>query len=567
MSNNASFSWDDRNFVDSGDFDQGEANAFRNFMSGGSESSEEGTESSFAAGSLLKGTIVEVSKDYAVVDVGLKSEGLIPVTEFVDPSELYLGSEIEVMLEATEDAQGQIVLSREKARRQRQWEYILEHCSEGSIVRGTVTRKVKGGLMVDIGMEAFLPGSQVDNKRIKNLEEFLGKTFDLKILKINVERKNVVVSRREVIEAERLAKKTELLDTMEVGQVRRGVVKNITDFGVFLDLDGIDGLLHITDMTWKRIRHPSEMVELGQELDVIILSIDPEKGRIALGLKQQKPNPWEDIQTRYPQGTIVEGQIVNLVPYGAFIELEEGIEGLIHVSEMSWTRNVAAPEDLVRKGQKVRAVVLNVDPKEGKISLGMKQVEHNPWEGADERYAPGTKVQVKVCNMTNYGAFVALEPGIDGLILSRDLSWTRKFAHPSEVLELGQTLEAKVLTVDTASRKITLGIKQLQENPFEGLEERLPIGTKVRGRVKRIAAFGVFVELELEDIQEELEALVHVTDLSNTFFRKIEDVVSVGDEVTVRITGIDAEKQQISASLKSSDEGGDDILLGGGSDG
>lgn len=427
MSKQSTHNWSDAaNIIDDIDFREEDAELFKNLLDEKEQKAEEGSISSMTTGQILKGTIVEITKDFIIVDVGLKSEGLIPAGEFGRSDEIALGAEIEVFLDKAENEEGQIVLSREKARRQRQWEYIVNNCEEGSIVEGKVIRKVKGGLMVDIGMEAFLPGSQIDNKRIKNLEEFVGNTYEFKILKINIERKNIVVSRREILEEERISKKVELLENIEIGELRTGTVKNITDFGVFLDLDGIDGLLHITDMTWKRIKHPSEMVQIGDELEVMILSVDKEKGRVALGLKQKERNPWEEIESKYPPGTIVRGKIVNLVPYGAFIEIEPGIEGLIHVSEMSWIKNITDPSEIVNRGEEVEAIVLSIQKDEGKISLGIKQREKNPWDDVEDKYPVGKEVDVEVRNLTNYGAFVELEPGIDGLIHISDLSWIKK---------------------------------------------------------------------------------------------------------------------------------------------
>ncbi|MGE0198078.1 MAG: 30S ribosomal protein S1, partial [Simkaniaceae bacterium] len=449
----------------------------------------------------------------------------------------------------------------EKARRHRQWEYIIDHCEEGSIVEGKVIRKVKGGLMVDIGMEAFLPGSQIDNKRIKNLDEYLDKSFDFKILKINIERKNIVVSRRELLEEERSSKKAELLENIAEGEIRKGIVKNITDFGVFLDLDGIDGLLHITDMTWKRIKHPSEMVQLNDELEVMILHIDRDKGRVALGLKQKETNPWEEIEQKYPPGTRISGKIVNLVPYGAFIEIEPGIEGLIHVSEMSWIKNVTDPSEIVTKGDELEAIVLSVQKEEGKISLGIKQTEKNPWEDVDQKYPVGSTVKAEIRNLTNYGAFVELEPGIDGLIHISDLSWIKKVSHPSEVLNKGDIVEASILSVDQESKKITLGIKQLSRNPWESIEKTLPIGEIVTGVVTKITAFGAFIQLE-----NGIEGLVHVTELSDQAFGKVEEIVSVGDEVTAKVIKLDPEHKKISLSIKDylveqNQENRDDIVV------
>lgn len=544
MSNNTQHTWDEERIVDDVSFKEEDAKAFRTLLEGKEIKSDEHV-NSIAPGTILKGRIVEFTKDHVVVDVGLKSEGLVPISEFSDPSSLSLDSEIEVLLDEPEDESGQIVLSREKAERLRQWEFILEHCEEGSIVKGRVTRKVKGGLMVDIGMEAFLPGSQIDNKRIKNLDEYLGKTFEFKILKINIERKNVVVSRRELLEAERISKKAELLETIKIHDVREGIVKNITDFGVFLDLDGIDGLLHITDMTWKRIKHPSEMIELGQKLEVMILNVDKDKGRVALGLKQKEQNPWEEIESRYPPGTRVRGKIVNLLPYGAFIEIEPGIEGLIHVSEMSWVKNVTDPNEVVNKGDEVEAIVLSVQKEEGKISLGIKQTERNPWDDVESRYPVGDSVQVEVKNLTNYGAFVELEPGVEGLIHISDLSWIKKVSHPSEVLHKGDKVDAVILSVDKQSKKITLGVKQLSQNPWDNIEKTIPVGTVLKGVVTKITAFGAFVELE-----NGIEGLIHVTELSDQAFGKVEDVVNKGGEVTVKVIKLDREHKKIALSLK-----------------
>ena len=545
MSKQPQTDWNTSNIIDDVEFQEEDAKQFQNLLNRKEESAGEGSIALMSSGQILRGRIVEITKDFVVVDVGLKSEGLVPINEFSDSNELLLGNEIEVYLDQTEGEDGQIVLSREKARRQRQWEYIVNYCKEGSIVKGKVIRKVKGGLMVDIGMEAFLPGSQIDNKRIKNLDEFLGQSYDFKILKINTDRKNIVVSRRELLEEERISRKAELLENIHQGDICNGVVKNITDFGVFLDLDGIDGLLHITDMTWKRIKHPSEMVSLGQELEVIILHVDKDKGRVALGMKQKENNPWEEIESRYPPGTRVRGKIVNLVPYGAFIEIEPGIEGLIHVSEMSWTKNVTDPNEIVNKGDEVEAVVLSVQKEEGKISLGLKQTDKNPWDEVEKKYPIGSGVTAEIRNLTNYGAFVELEPGIDGLIHISDLSWIKKVSHPSEVLKKGDKVEAVVLSVDKESKKITLGVKQLSNNPWESIEKTMPVGSLVKGIVSKITAFGAFVELP-----NGIEALVHVTELSDQPFGKVEDVVNKGEEVTAKVIKLDPEHKKIALSIK-----------------
>lgn len=537
--------WNESNIIDDITFQEEDAKLFKNLLDSKEKAAGEGSVALISSGQILKGRVVELTKDFVVVDVGLKSEGLVPIVEFTEPDDLFLGNEVEVYLDQTEGEDGQIVLSREKARRQRQWEYIVNHCKEGSIVKGKVMRKVKGGLMVDIGMEAFLPGSQIDNKRIKNLDEFIGQTYDFKILKINMERKNIVVSRRELLEEERISRKAELLENIVEGDTRRGIVKNITDFGVFLDLDGIDGLLHITDMTWKRIKHPSEMVSLGQELEVVILHVDKEKGRVALGMKQKESNPWEEIEQRYPPGTRVHGKIVNLVPYGAFIEIEPGIEGLIHVSEMSWVKTITDPSELVNKGDEVEAIVLSVQKEEGKISLGLKQTEKNPWDEVEKKYPIGSSVTAEIRNLTNYGAFVELEPGIDGLIHISDLSWIKKVSHPSEVLKKGDKVEAIVLSVDKESKKITLGVKQLSHNPWESIEKTMPIGSLVTGIVSKITAFGAFIELP-----NGIEALVHVTELSDQPFGKVEDVINKGEEVTAKVIKLDPEHKKIALSIK-----------------
>ncbi len=554
MNQSATYDWETSKILDDVTFTEEDASIFRSLL--GIETPNEET-STLRRGTLLKGRIVELTKDFVVVDVGLKSEGLVPINEFRDMDEIKLGTEVEVMLEAAENDEGQIVLSREKARHQRQWEHIVNHCEENSIVHGEVVRKVKGGLMVDIGIEAFLPGSQIDNKRIANLDEYIGQRFDLKILKINLERKNIVVSRREILEEERLSKKQDILATLQEGDLTKGVVKNITDFGVFLDLDGIDGLLHITDMTWKRIRHPSEMVQLGDELEVMILSIDHTKGRVALGLKQKESNPWEDIERRFPAGTHVKGKIVNMVPYGAFIEIEPGIEGLIHVSEMSWVKNVTDPNEILKKGDEVEAIVLSIQKEEGKVSLGIKQLQENPWDRALDQYSVDKEVEVEVKSLTNYGAFVGLEPGIDGLIHISDFSWIKKVSHPSEMLQIGDKVKAAVLSIDRDSRKITLGIKQLTKNPWESIEKSLPVGTPVKGKVVKVTAFGAFVELEGSG----LEALVHVTELSNNSFSKVEEIVSEGDMIEARVVKVDSEHKKISLSMKDEDSSNNDKIV------
>lgn len=554
--------WNSSNIIDDVDYHEEDAATFKRLLSGQTQEDSGNPLASLSSGYVLKGRIVEITKDFVVIDVGLKSEGLVPISEFTDPSELFLDNIVEAFLDQTEGEDGQIVLSRDKARRLRQWENIVDNCTEGSIVTGKVLRKVKGGLMVDIGVEAFLPGSQIDNKRIKNLDEYLDKIYDFKILKINTDRKNIVVSRRELLEEERMTKKVEMLENFQEGEIRRGIVKNITDFGVFLDIDGVDGLLHITDMTWKRIKHPSEMVQIGDELEVVILHVDREKGRVALGMKQKESNPWEEIEKKYPVGTHVKGKIVSLVPYGAFLEIEPGIEGLIHVSEMSWTKTVNDPSEIVKKGDEVEAIVLSIQKDDGKISLGMKQLEKNPWDEVEKKYPIGSSVTAEIRNLTNYGAFVELEPGIDGLIHISDLSWIKKVSHPSEIFKKGDKVDAVVLSVDKENKKITLGVKQLSENPWENIEKIMPVGSLVKGIVSKITAFGAFVELE-----NGLEGLIHVTELSDQPFGKVEEVISKGQNVVAKVIKVDPEHKKLSLSIKEyliekNKENHDDIVVG-----
>jgi small subunit ribosomal protein S1 len=565
MSNQQTTKWleDESKIIVKENYDTKDMEEFKKLLTQKGSLIDSGSTTRLIPGELLTGTIVEITKGFVVVDVGLKSEGLIPVAEFGSVDEIILGNKIEVLLDSTESAHGQIILSREKARKLRRWDYIQHNFEEGSIIEGFITRKVKGGLIVDIGgMDAFLPGSQIDNKRIKSLDEYIGKSYELKILKINLDRKNIVVSRREILEDERVCKKTELLEHIHVGDRCKGIVKNITDFGVFLDLNGIDGLLHITDMTWKRIKHPSELVALGDELEVIILSIDEEKGRVALGLKQKDENPWDAIEQKFPPGTHVKGTIVNLVAYGAFIEIEDGIEGLIHVSEMSWVKNVTDPSQILNKGDHVEAIVLSIQKEEGKISLGLKQLEKNPWEDVEDRYPVGKQVSVEIRNLTNYGAFVELEPGVDGLIHISDLSWIKKVSHPSEVLKKGDVVDAIILSVDKESKKITLGVKQLSSNPWDDIEKTITIGDTVSGIVTKITAFGAFVELD-----NGIEGLVHVTELSDQSFGKVEDIVSVGSKVSAKVLKIDREHKRISLSIKEhlvkiNNRDADDIVIG-----
>src|SRR5882757_2877096 len=454
---------------------------------------------------IVKGRVLRIDDDFVLVDVGYKSEGIIPRNEWEEGEELpAIGDKVRVLVEDTEDIapgrqddRGMIVLSKRKAEKIEKWMKVMETVHENDVVSGLVTRKIKGGLLVDIGVNVFLPASQVDIRRPHDIGEYIGKEIKCLVLKIDEARRNIVVSRRSLIEAERAQKKSELLKQLEVGQLRKGVVKNIADFGAFVDLGGIDGLLHITDMSWGRINHPSEMVKIDQEVEVKVLSIDKDKEKIALGLKQKDASPWENIETKYPVGAVHEASVVNIMSYGAFCKLEEGVEGLVHISEMSWTKRINHPSEVVTQSQQVRVKILEINKDKQEISLGMKQVEENPWERVAEKYPPGSVVEGKVRNIANYGAFVEIEEGIDGLLHVSDLSWTKKIGHPSEVLKKGEDVQAVVLSVDQEKQRIALGLKQMQEDPWQTvIPSNYRPGMVVKGHVTKIANFGVFVELE-----------------------------------------------------------------------
>ncbi len=496
-------------------------------------------------GSIIKGTITEIRQTEVVVDIGGKSEGLISASEFADLGDLQIGEEIEIYLEKLEDRDGNPVLSFDRAEQKKNWDNIITKCEEGSIVQGRVKSKVKGGLIVAMGVDAFLPASHIDIQPPKNLDQYIGQTYDYKVLKINLERKNIVLSRRELIEEQRSSKRRELLEKINPGDLVKGVVKNITDFGAFIDLDGMDGLLHITDMSWGRISHPSEMLKQGEEIEVMILEINRDKERVSLGLKQTKSNPWENIENKYPIGAHVMGKVVNLVPYGAFIEIEEGVEGLVHVTEMSWTKRITKPSELLRVGDDVEAVVLGIQKDEEKISLGIRQLEPNPWDMVVHNYPVGAHVHGKVRNITTYGAFVELEEGIDGMVHVSDMSWTRKVNHPSEVLKKGEEVDAVVLDVDTGNQRISLGMKQLAEDPWGDINGRFRIGDVVTGVVSKITSFGAFVEL-----QDQIDGLVHISQISEDRVEKIKDVLNVGDDVTARVIKIDLDERRIGLSIK-----------------
>jgi len=500
----------------------------------------------FQVGSILTGRVVSVAGNDVFVEVGLKSEGVVNLHEFASPEQAKPGTKVEVLLEAVESDSGLVVLSKRKADRIRAWERILATKKEGDVVEGVVSRKIKGGLLVDIGVPVFLPASQVDIRRPSDVGEYVGRKIEAKILKIDVGARNIVVSRRRLIEERRAEAKEKLLAEVEVGQLRKGVVKNIADFGAFVDLGGIDGLLHITDMSWGRIGHPSQMVRIDQELEVMIIGVDREKEKIALGLKQKTPSPWEGIEQKYPVGSRVRGKVVNIVPYGVFVKLEEGIEGLVHISEMSWTKRISHPSDILSVGEDVDVVVLDIDKEKQEISLGIKQTEVNPWTLVKEKYLPGTVVTGEVRNLTNYGAFVEIEEGIDGLLHVSDLSWTRKVAHPSEMLKKGQEIQCVVLSVDEEKTRVALGLKQLTEDPWlRQIPEHYIPGQIVRGKVTKVTNFGVFVELE-----KDLEGLLHISELADHKVDNPEEVVKVGEEIEVKILRVDSEERKIGLSLK-----------------
>jgi len=500
----------------------------------------------FAAGNIVKGTIIEVRPKEVLVDIGYKSEGVISGNEFEDIKVVKIGDEIDVLIEKLEDKEGMVVLSKEKAEFKKNWERILTICNEGGTIAGKVKAIVKGGLLVNIGVEAFLPASQIDVSTPKNLAQYVGNTYDFKVVKINQERQNIVLSRRELIEQERTERRQKLLTEMTPGDIRKGTVKNITDFGAFIDLNGIDGLLHITDMSWGRIGHPSEILKVGQDIDVVVLDINREKERVSLGLKQKLANPWDTIEQKYPVGAKVKGKVVNLVPYGAFVELEPGVEGLVHVTELSWTKRIAKPSDVLKPDQEIEAVVLGINREEQKISLGLRQLETNPWDKAQEKYPPGTHVKGKIRNLTSYGAFIELEEGLDGMIHVSDISWTRKINHPSEVLKKGDDVEAVVLEVDKANQRIAVGIKQLALDPWANIDQLYKVGDLVTGNVSKLASFGAFIGL-----QHEIDGLVHISQISEERIDKIKNVLKVGQEVTARVIKIVKGERRIGLSIKA----------------
>jgi len=506
------------------------------------------TMKSFSEGSIVKGRVLQKRTNEILVDIGYKSEGVISLSEFEDGEPLEVGTEVEVLLERLENDEGMVVLSKEKAAQKQNWEKIVQIFNNGGLITGKVKAVVKGGLMLNVGVEAFLPGSQVDIIAPKDLRIYEGKTLECKIVKLNEERKNVVLSRRELIEAERAEKRSKLLGGIEKGGTVKGIVKNITDFGAFIDLDGLDGLLHITDMSWSRLNHPSEMLKVGQEIEVLVLDIDRDKERVSLGLKQKTDNPWDKIAEKYPVNLKVKGKVTNLVPYGAFVELEPGIEGLVHVSELSWTKRIARPADVLSQGQEIEAVVLGVSKEDQKVSLSVRQLDTNPWEVVTGKYPTGTRVKGKVRNLTAYGAFVELEEGIDGMIHVSDLSWTKKINHPSEVLKKGDDIEAEVLEIDKANQRISLSLKHLSDDPWKSIESRYKIGDLVTGKVSKVASFGAFIQLA-----DEIDGLVHISQISNDRVEKVKEVLKIGQEVSARVIKVDKTERRIGLSIKAAD--------------
>src|SRR5438067_723475 len=500
----------------------------------------------FRPGAIIKGKVGSVVGDDFVVELGLKSEGVLERNEFDEPENVKIGDEVRVLLEDIEGDTGLVKISKRKADRIINWEAIMKSKKEGDPVSGKVTKKIKGGLLVDIGVPVFLPASQVDIRRPGEISDWIGRSIDAVILKIDEERRNIVISRRKMIEQQREEQKKKTFDALQIGQIVKGVVKNIADFGAFIDLGGVDGLLHITDMSWGRINHPSEILKIDQEIEVKVLQIDKDKEKIALGLKQKDASPWENIETKYPVGSVHEATVVNIMSYGAFTKLEEGVEGLVHISEMSWTKRINHPSEVVAQDQRVKVKILEINKDKQEISLGMKQVEENPWERVAEKYPPGSVIEGKVRNIANYGAFVEIEEGIDGLLHVSDLSWTKKIGHPSEVLKKSESVRAVVLSVDQEKQRIALGLKQMTEDPWiHAIPDAYRAGQVVKGHVTKIANFGVFVELA-----PGLEGLLHISEISDQKVEKPEDVLKVGQEVDVKILRVDSDERKIALSLK-----------------
>ena len=499
----------------------------------------------FTEGEVVRGTVVEIAADRVLMDIGYKSEGSIQIDEFPDPGSMAVGDQFDVYIEAPEDENGMPVLSKMKADRIKNWTHIQRIYEEDGAIEGKIMRRVKGGLKVDIGIDAFMPASQLTWRPTGDLERYIGQTLQFKIIKLTKRRRNVVVSRRKLLEEQRAGEKSRLLSTIQVGQLISGEVKNITDFGAFVDVGGIDGLLHVTDMSWGRVKHPSQAVSVGQRIDVMVLNFDPQTERISLGLKQKTQNPWRSAAQRYPVGGVTHGRVVSMTDYGAFVQLEEGIEGMVHVSEMSWTRRVRHPSEMLSLDSEVDVMVLSVDPDAEKIALGVKQTTPNPWIEISQRYPVGSVVKGLVRNLTDYGAFVQIEEGIDGLLHVSDISWTKKVAHPSEVLEKNQEIEVKILSIDPQNEKISVGLKQLERDPWEAVIESTPIGSHVEVEIAKLVSFGAFARLE-----NGIEGLIHVSEISAERVQKPEDVLSVSDKVTAKVIGIDPIERKIALSIR-----------------
>jgi small subunit ribosomal protein S1 len=507
----------------------------------------ENSMTSFREGEIIQGKVLHIGKGMVTVDVGFKSEGVVSLSEFPEAEKhIQPGDEVEVFLERMEDNDGIVVLSKEKANKIKIWEKLATAFEAGDIIEGVVVAKAKGGLTVDIGLKAFLPGSQIDLRPVRNLEKLIGDRFQMKIIKMNKKRGNIVLSRRILLEEERQQAREGTLEKMAEGNKVEGIVKNITDYGVFIDLGGIDGLLHITDMSWGRVNHPSEMFSIGDKVTVMVLKYDKEKERVSLGLKQITPDPWVDVDTKYPVGTKIDGRVVSITDYGAFVELEKGIEGLVHVSEMSWSRHVKHPSKMVSIGDTVEAVVLTLDKEKKRISLGMKQTEPNPWDKIEEKYPIGSEVEGIVRNLTDFGAFVELEDGVDGLIHISDMSWSKKIKHPSEILKKKDKVNAAVLNIDKEACRISLGLKQLEPDPWDKIPEQYPIGKDVSGTIIKVTGFGAFAEFD-----DGLEGLIHVSQLSSEKVTHPEKVVKVGDSIQAKVIKVDQENKKIGLSIKA----------------
>jgi len=505
------------------------------------------SQTSFAAGQIVKGTIIEIRSKEIMVDIGYKSEGSVPTNEFEDlEEELKIGDQVDVLIIQLEDRDGMVVLSHEQAIFKQNWDNIRAICEEGGRIKGRIKAAVKGGLIVNIGVEAFLPSSQIDVNTPSDLDALVGQAFEFKVVKLNLERQNIVLSRRELLEEERSEQRAQLLGEMVPGDVRKGTVKNLTDFGAFIDLNGLDGLLHVTDMSWGRITHPSQLLAVGQELEVVVLDINKDTERVSLGLKQKQENPWENIDDKYPIGEKVSGKVVNLMPYGAFVELEPGVEGLVHVTELSWTKRINKPSEVLKADDEIEAVVLGINRDEQKISLGVRQLDANPWDLAEQKYPVGSKVAGKIRNLTSYGAFMGLEEGLDAMIHVSDISWTRKINHPSEVLNKGMEVEAQVLEVDRENQRISAGMKQLAEDPWETIDNYYKVGDLVKGKVSKLASFGAFVGLE-----HDIDGLVHISQVSEERVDKIKNALKVDEEVNARVIKIDRADRRIGLSIKA----------------